>query len=105
MIINNNKDPLNEGPPAGRVLLERFDAAANGFPANAVIDAAVNLLVNALRQGLSKRENALAAFDEIFGRSKSLLASHYDSVTGDRRNIFAHTQHIIMDTHKDPFGL
>jgi hypothetical protein len=106
MIINNKSDPLlKSGPPAGQVLLERFAAAANGFPNEAVVDAAVNVLINVIRQQVPKRTHALAYFDELFGKCKTVLAAHYDAVTGARRNIFAHTQHIVMDTHKDPEGL
>jgi len=104
-ILNNNKDPLNAGPEAGRVLLERFGLAANEFPLQVVIDAAANLLINAIRQSVPKRTAALAYYDELFGRCKTALAAHYDAVTGDRRNIFAHTQHVVMDLHKDPKGL
>jgi len=106
MILSNDKDPIkNAGPEAGRVLLERFGAVANEFPLPVVIDAAANVLINAIRQSIPKRVKALAYFDELFGRSKTVLDKHYDAVTGDRRNIFAHTQHVILDTHRDPEGL
>jgi hypothetical protein len=105
-ILNNPSDPIKQsGPPAGQVLFERLGREANNFPPDVVIDAATNLLVNAIRQMVPRRMKALMAFDDLFNRAKSLLNHHYDPVTGQRRNIFAHTQHIIMDTHKDPEGL
>jgi hypothetical protein len=105
MIINNNKDPLKAGPPAGQVLLERFGQVSEGFPLPVVLDAAINLLLNCIRQSCGKRNLAFAAIDEVFGKSKTILAAHYDAVTGNRRSIFAHTQHVVMDTFKDPDGL
>lgn len=101
-IINNDADPLKAGPEAGRVLMERFARSADEFPPAAVIDAAANLLVNAIRQSFPSRGAALTFYDELFGRTKTLLESHYDSVTGRRRQVFAHTQHVIMDVHRDP---
>lgn len=105
-VMSNKADPmLRSGPEAGRVLFETWARDANGFPREAVVDAAVNALVNSLRQEHTRGRVALAAFDELTAKAKGLLASHYDSVTGNRRNVFAHTQHVIMDTHKDPEGL
>src|SRR5579859_1582703 len=104
-VINNGKDPLQAGPEAARVLLERLAVVCNEFPIPVVIDAAANVLINAIRQNKSRRSEALAYFDQLFGKSKSVLDAHYDSVTGNRRNIFAHDQHVVMDLHKDPEGL
>jgi hypothetical protein len=60
-----------------------------------VIGAAVNLLVNAIRQNVETRSGAERVFDELFGRAKNiLLEQHYDPVTGKRRNIFPFTQHV-----------
>lgn len=101
-ILGNEADPLRASPETGRVLLERFGQVATDFPLPAVINAATNLLVNAIRQSVPKRPAALAYYDELFGRAKTMLASHYDAVTGNRRNVFAHTQHVIVDTHVDP---
>jgi len=106
MILNNDKDPLKQaGPPAGQVLLEKFGQVSEGFPLTVVLDAAQNLVINCVRQIFAKRIKAHASFDELHAKSKQILDNHYDRVTGNRRNVFAHTQHIIMDTHKDPEGL
>lgn len=91
----NKRDPLlNTGPEAGRALFDAMLQVCHGFGRDAVVDAAVNLLVNGLRQDCPKRAQAEAKFDELFGRSKTLLMKHYDSVTGNRRSVFPFTQHI-----------
>jgi hypothetical protein len=64
---------------------------ANGFPADAVINAGANLVINALRQGHAKRETAEKAFDEIFGRLKQTLLDQYDML-GRKRGIFPFDQ-------------
>ena len=91
-----SKDPLHIiGPDAQRELFNRFTHAANGFATDAVLGAAVNVMVNALRQAYSTRAAAEIAFDELFGRSKSILVEHYDSL-GRKRGIFPFDQNIVV---------
>lgn len=83
-------------PDAGRALFAAFSAAANGYPTSAAIDAAVNILVNAIRQDHTTRESAEKAFDELFGRIKQILVNHYDTL-GRKRGIFPYDQHLQVD--------
>jgi hypothetical protein len=90
----NPHDPLlkaEAAPDGGRTLFKRLSREANGFGGDDVVAAASNLLINALRQRHGSRSKAEAAFDEIFGRSKSALLNHYDGA-GNRRNVFAFDQ-------------
>lgn len=90
--LRNPKDPLRSAmPEPGRVLMQSFARAAAGFPRDAVVDAAVNLLVNALRQEHGTRAAVERAFDELSGKAKQMLLDHYDSL-GRKRGIFAFDQ-------------
>jgi hypothetical protein len=103
---HNPKDPmLTSGPEAERKLFEQLGRVCNDFPREVVAGAASNLIINAIRQNFATRETAEKAFDELFGRTKSLLLDqHYDSVTGKRRNIFPFTQHIEIPLTIDKDG-
>jgi len=92
--LNNPTDPLRKVEEAGQELFKRFGKESNGFNADAVIAAASNILVNAIRQTYSQRHRAEARFDELAARLKGVLMDHYDPVTGKRRNIFPFTQHL-----------
>jgi hypothetical protein len=97
-----NADPLLNGPEQGRLLYEAFTKLASGKQLDCVLDAAVNVIVNAIRQSEEKRVKAEAVYDELFGKGKSvLLEKHYDSVTGRRRNVFPHTQVVKMAYHHE----
>ena len=92
--LRNPKDPLNKsGPEAGRELFRAFAREANGFPREAALDAAVNIILNVIRQSNDKAGEAEAQFNELFGKTKSLLLDHYDSL-GRKRGIFPYTQHV-----------
>lgn len=96
-VLRNPKDPLNNaGPPQGRELFRRFGRVADGFSHEDVIDAAVNLILNSIRQGNAKWPGAEKRFDELFGKSKTTLRQHYDG-PGGRRNIFPFDQTVLMD--------
>lgn len=89
---HNPKDPLiKSGPDQQRELFGRFGKAANGFSTEDVLGAASNLIVNSLRQAHGSRRSAELAYDELFGRIKSLLVNHYD-VLGRKRGIFSYDQ-------------
>lgn len=94
MSVNGKGDPLrNNAPFSGKELFNRFSKAADGFPTDAAVVAAGNILLNALRQTNATRAEAEKAFNELFGRLKQTLLDHYDS-TGKRRPIFPFHQTI-----------
>jgi hypothetical protein len=93
---HNPKDPLAKtGPDYQRELFDRFSRDASGFSTADVIGAAANIVVNALRQAHSTREEAAKAYDEHAARIKGILMDHYDS-TGRRKGIFPFAQTIVM---------
>ena len=87
----NPRDPLRSVPDAQRELFSRLSKACEGFSAQDVAGAAVNLLINALRQQFSTRDKAEIVFNEMFGKSKQMLLDHYD-ITGRKRGIFPYDQ-------------
>lgn len=92
--LRNPKDPLRNTSEAGQELFRKMSACADGFPADVVITAALNVFIGALRQSHKRRELAERAFDERATRAKScLLDEHYDGL-GNRRNVFPFTQTI-----------
>lgn len=101
----NRKDPLLAGPDAGRALFDMMQRAANGFDRDAVISAAVNILVNAVRQECNTRAAAEVKYDELAAKTKGLLMAHYDAASGKRRSVFPFTQHIQAVRVDDKDGL
>ena len=90
------KDPLLRATPDhARELFARFGQSANGFTTDDVVTAAVNMLLNAIRQRCKTQAEAERAFDEIFGRSKQVLFNHYDTL-GRKRGIFPYDQVVEM---------
>lgn len=88
----STKDPLAIATPDyQRELFGRFSKAADGFSAEDAIGAAVNVLINAIRQSQPTRGQAEVRFNELFGRSKQVLLDHYDSI-GRKRGIFPYDQ-------------
>lgn len=76
-----------------KALFKAITEECTGFDRATVVDVAANLLVNAMRQQCPTRQVAERHFDEVMGRTKSLLLeAHYDSVTGKRKSTFPHTQ-------------
>src|SRR5215467_10263746 len=95
-------DPLRSLEGQEKFLFDIITHHSNGKNLDAVMGACVNVLINAIRQTYPTRKEAEQKFDELFGRGKSLLlANHYDSVTGRRRNVFPHTQVVRMAYHAD----
>lgn len=89
----NRQDPLLQtGAEAGRVLFDAMSKVCNGFGRDDVVNAAVNILVNAIRQECGSRQQAEARYDELAAKTKGLLMGHYDSVSGKRRSVFPFTQ-------------
>jgi hypothetical protein len=93
-------DPLLKLPEQEKELFEAFRQLANKKPLDAVYGAAINVIVNAIRQVEGTRAGAEARYDELFGKGKTLLLDkHYDSVTGRRRSVFPFTQVVKMPLH------
>ena len=84
-------DPLLDRPTAEKELFQALAKVANGFSNDDVIGASANILLNVLRQSCSNRKEAEKAYDELFGKLKSLLLSHYDGA-GNRRSVFPFDQ-------------
>jgi hypothetical protein len=96
-------DPLQHLPGQEKVLFERFTTFSKGMPLESVMGAAVNVLINAIRQNYALRAAAEQKIDELFGRAKQLLlANHYDTVTGRRRSVIPHDQILHMPYVMDP---
>ncbi len=99
---HNAQDPLRKsGPQLARDLFEKCAHAADNHSAETVIDAAGNLMINAIRQTFPSRSQAEREFNELAGKFKQMLLDHYDSVTGKRKNIFPFTQFINVQCHVD----
>jgi acyl carrier protein phosphodiesterase len=97
-----NGDPLKRGSSAEQELFQRLARLCDGLPPDAVQGAAMNLIINAIRQSTPKRTDAEARFSELTGRAAALLLdNHYDPVTGNRRTIFPFTQVVTMPFHID----
>jgi hypothetical protein len=102
----NGADPLlGTGPEKQKILFDSMVRACHGHATDVVIGAALNLLINAIRQSAPSKDSAERDYNEIFGKGKGLLFQHYDSVTGKRRSVFPHTQviempHLIADDRK-----
>jgi hypothetical protein len=96
-------DPLKHLPRQERVLFDMITHASTGMPVEVVMGAAINMLINAIRQNYVVMKDAEEKFNELFGRGKQmLLANHYDSTTGRRRTVIPHTQVLRMPYVMDP---
>jgi hypothetical protein len=74
-----------------------------------VISAALNLVLNAIRQGTPQRSAAIAKFGDLYGRSMEALMEHYDPVTNRRRSVMPFDQvvsvsHTEFPTRFPPLG-
>ena len=98
----NPNDPLNGlGPEAEKVLFEKLTRQCSGHDLNQAMHAAINLLVNVIRQSNPRRKRALDNVDEVAAKMKSILDMHYDPVTGARRNVFPFSQVLELDHFRD----
>lgn len=84
-------DPIKDTSPQGIVLFEKLSRASDGFSAEQVIDAGLNIVVNALRQTYATRDGAELVWDEFATRAKSNLMDCYDS-TGRKKGIYPYHQ-------------
>lgn len=103
--LRNPKDPLRKsGPDQALQLFRALSLTAHGFVAEDVANAAANILINAIRHSHANRADAEARFNELFGRTKSTLLDHYDSVTGKRKSVFPFHQVVRPAFFKDKDG-
>lgn len=86
-MLVNPKDPLHNNPEAERELFNALARACKGFSHDQVAGAAVNLLVNVLRQSNATREAAMAGTDRLHATMRQVIDAHYDAL-GRRRNVF-----------------
>jgi hypothetical protein len=99
------KDPLYKtGPDQQRELFNAFCRAGNGFSSEDVIGAAINVLVNALRQAHATQAKAMMAADEKSAKIKELLAKHYTS-TGRVNGVFPFHQTVELAHFTDKDGI
>lgn len=90
----SEKDPLLKASTDNtRELFTRFAQQSHGFATEDVIGAAINLLVNGIRQTYPTRDKAEKQYDELMGRTKSVLLNHYDH-SGRKQGVFPFTQTI-----------
>jgi len=89
-------DPLlTASTDNARELFTRFGQQANGFATEDVVGAALNLVINGIRQTYSSRDEAEKHFDELLGKTKAVLMDHYD-ILGRKRGVFPFDQTIDM---------
>ena len=85
-------DPLKQMEDLRRELFGRFSKAANGFSQRDVMYAAVNLILNSVRQSCMKQKAAEAMLDEMLAHAKRTLLDQHYFPSGSRRNVFPHHQ-------------
>ena len=87
--VNGNKlDPLQKPrSDHGKDLFALLSKAASGFSYDDVVTAAMNLVLNAIRQSFATSQAAEQAYDELMAKTKSvLLDQHY--AAGKRKSVF-----------------
>jgi hypothetical protein len=96
-------DPLhkNVDSVAKHLMMEWIKLAA-GRSREAACLAAINIIINCIRQCTTQKSDAEAKFNELFGRGKQVMLDHYDSTTGLRKSKFSYTQVIEVPHFIDP---
>lgn len=85
-MLTSPKDPLlASGPDRQRELFMKLCREADGFSSEDVLGAAINLIVNGIRQAYASRDKADTAIEQKLAQAKALLDQHYDGM-GKRRN-------------------
>lgn len=82
----------------GRSLFDAFGAASAGRPLDEVISAAMNVILNGIRQNTPRRTDAIARLSDLHGQAMSALLVHYDATTNRRRSVVAFDQ-VISANH------
>jgi hypothetical protein len=80
-------DPITNCPEPARELLYRFGRIADGHNADDVINAALNIVINQLRQIYPAKKDAGEAVDRLVAKTRQALDNHYFP-NGMRRSIF-----------------
>jgi hypothetical protein len=94
-------DPITKGAEPARELLYRFGRIADGFNADHVVDAALNIVINQLRQIYPNKKDAGEAVDRLIAKTRQALDEHYFA-NGARRSIFPFHQVIEVPFLGDP---
>lgn len=90
-----DRDPLKaKTDKARRELFKRLSKQCNGFTQRDVVYAALNLILNAIRQECASARQAESYFDEMAYKGKATLLGEHYSRLGARRNVFPFDQHI-----------
>ena len=90
--LRNPLDPLRDTTEEARDLYRRFSEASDGHSVDAIKRAAMNMVINAIREAHPKRAGAQDSFDQIVTKARELLLDkHYDAA-GGRRNVFPFDQ-------------
>jgi hypothetical protein len=89
-------DPLLQNTDNARQLFQSFSHVSHGFGTLDVVNAALNILVNAIRQAEPTKKGASDLWDELTSRSKGHLMDGYDS-TGRKRGIYPYTQTLVAN--------
>lgn len=100
LLIRPNDPLAKSGPDQQRPLFAAMCKAAHGYSSEDVIGAAINVIVNALRQSYTTRDKALIAADEKAAKIKELLAANYTSA-GRVNGVFPFNQTIQLDHFTD----
>ena len=99
-------DPLlYNGPASQQDLFNKFSMLASGYPVDAAMGAAVNILINAVRQTFPLRTQAEDQWKSLMGQGMNILLSHYDPTTNRRRSTISFPQvlrapQIVLDPDK-----
>ena len=96
LLIRPNDPLAKAGPDQQRELFLAIAKVAHGHSSEDVIGAAINMVVNALRQAHATRDKAMIAADEKGAKLKELLSACYTS-TGRVQGVFPFNQVIQLD--------
>lgn len=95
-------DPLLNNTEQARELFKQFSHISHGFNTLDVVNASLNMVINAIRQAAPTQRSASDMWDELIARSKNTLMDHY-TASGKRRNVFPHTQ--VLTADRAMFGM
>jgi hypothetical protein len=90
--------PQDSLRPPGEALFSALSAVCTGHPYDEVLSAAMNVVLNAVRQNTGHRNGAIERMNELFGRGMNALMEHYDPTTGRRRSVVPFDQ-VISPQH------